>query len=736
MKNIGYKKGIVFGIVVLFIGVSFSSSSWGFSINKSQTFTFNGNVLYVGGSGPGNYSKIQDAINDASNGDTIYVYEKTYYENLYVNKSITIIGQNRENTIIDGSHVDTHTIHLVTDEINISNFRFYNDVGPQWELAFYISSDNCYISDCTIYTNVKRALGIESASYNTFFNCSIHTTTEFGGSDAIRLMSDYNTFINCEIYNNRRHGALISGSHNSFLNCSVHGNRESGVRIYGNNNFFSGCNFYDNGIGFKIDESRNHQILNCIIHDNRYDGIRLWQFHPKNVTIRNCDIYNNKNNGINIIQDTVETTVDNCRIYNNGNGITIADDSLYTTVIHSTIYDNDNYGIYLSHSTQNTITNNYFINNGIYVQYGDNNVIDNNKVNGKPLVYLEGESDTVIDVDAGQVILVNCDNITIQNQEISNTDVGINLRNTHNCLISGNTITSNNGYGIIAYTSNSNTFTDNDISNNENGIKLDFSTNNNINGNKINSNIGNGIHLKYSSSNTIISNNLSINNYGIYIDDSTQNTITNNSFIKDGIYVNANKNVIDNNTVNGKPLVYLEGESDTVIDVDAGQIILVNCDNIKIQNQKISNTDVGIKLWKTNNCLISGNTITSNNNYGIFLTESSNKNIIYHNNFINNYENAYDECNNIWNDSKYGNYWSDYKEKYPNARKKPFKGIWDTPYDIEGGSNNDSCPLIEQWPKSRTRTIPRNRVAFNLLFQRCIDRFPIIENFFHFIFKF
>ncbi|MCK5636368.1 MAG: hypothetical protein KAH91_03025, partial [Thermoplasmatales archaeon] len=101
-----------------------------------------------------------------------------------------------------------------------------------------------------------------------------------------------------------------------------------------------------------------------------------------------------------------------------------------------------------------------------------------------------------------------------------------------------------------------------------------------------------------------------------------------------------------------------------------------------------------------------------------------------------NYENAYDECNNIWNDSKYGNYWSDYKEKYPNARKKPFKGIWDTPYDIEGGSNSDGCPLIEQWPKSRTRTIPRNRVAFNLLFQRCIDRFPIIENFFHFIFKF
>ena len=47
-------------------------------------------TLYVGGSGLGNYTSIQDAINDSVDGDTVFVYDEgsPYYENLVVNRSI------------------------------------------------------------------------------------------------------------------------------------------------------------------------------------------------------------------------------------------------------------------------------------------------------------------------------------------------------------------------------------------------------------------------------------------------------------------------------------------------------------------------------------------------------------------------------------------------------------------------------------------------------------------------
>jgi len=101
------------------------------------------------------------------------------------------------------------------------------------------------------------------------------------------------------------------------------------------------------------------------------------------------------------------------------------------------------YGIYLWYSNKTMIRKNEFINNGLFVDYSYGSIVEDNKVNGKPLVYLEGESDEFID-NAGQVILVKCKNITVMNSELTNTDVGIELWQSDNCLISNNNISSNN----------------------------------------------------------------------------------------------------------------------------------------------------------------------------------------------------------------------------------------------------------------------------------------------------
>jgi len=168
---------------------------------------------------------------------------------------------------------------------------------------------------------------------------------------------------------------------------------------------------------------------------------------------------------------------------------------------------------------------------------------------------------------------------------------------------------------------------------------------------------------------------------------------------------------VENNTVNGKPLLYLEDVANYTVDDDVGQVILVNCTGIRVENLNLSHTSVGVQLSWTTNTSISGNTITSNNcgirleyssnnsifgnniannQYGIRL-DSSSKNSIFHNNFIDNTEQVSPKRpSNVWDDGypSGGNYWSDYTGVDADG-----DGIGDTSYVIDE-NNVDNYPLM------------------------------------------
>ena len=414
------------------------------------------------------------------------------------------------------------------------------------------------------------------------------------------------------------------------------------------------------------------------------------------------------------------------------NGIKVLAD--YTT-IRDNILSNTTKGVFL-YSDDNIITNNSFIHDGIYVYLDANdNIIKDNTVNGKTLVYLEGETNRRINADAGQVILVDCENITIEKQTLRDSSVGVQLIRTNNSWIKNNCIggnynsgimcedsnririlnnvisssasnggitlsrystnnsianntISNSLYGVELYRSYHNIIIDNIIMNNNYGIKLFSGSSDNMISKNCISNNKHGIHLSRQTDRNNISFNVFSNNTlaGITIDYYTSNglffsdnIISDNSFYNNGLYLRTTRvTTVSNNMVNGKPLIYLDGVSHKTID-NAGQVILIDCEDITIRNQELTNATLGIQLLQTSHCQISKNNISSNSLYGIWIWKSDD-NTITNNIITNNHYNGiileYSDRNTITSNeirnNEYGICFYDYIEwgwEFPETSK-------------------------------------------------------------------
>jgi parallel beta-helix repeat protein len=238
--------------------------------------------------------------------------------------------------------------------------------------------------------------------------------------------------------------------------------------------------------------------------------------------------------------------------------------SSWNNVSRNNITGNDDFGIRLDVSSNNSIGENMFFNNGLFVDDSFENVVVDNLVNSKPLVYLESVSDYAVE-EAGQVILVNCNRITVKSLNLSNTAVGVELFQTNNTKITRNSIKANHRQGITLWDSSCNNIGENNITaNNMYGIVLGSSHNNSINGNNITANKWDDIYLSYSSSNIISGNNINSisfwyssyngisgnnvanNEGGIYFEDSSNNNIYHNNLMNAGqVYSNGSVNVWD-----------------------------------------------------------------------------------------------------------------------------------------------------------------------------------------------
>jgi parallel beta-helix repeat protein len=408
---------------------------------------------------PDDYPTIQEAINNASEGDTIFVTNGTYHENVVVNKTILLIGENKENTIIDGSGVEK-VIELAVDGILISNFTISNG-----EVGIHITDSHRHIiRNNIICRNVRGATG----TYYTYttYEDNIVRENEYG-LDFGHLggpSSSRNLAIGNQIYDNFV-GIYVSASEG--------------------NNTIKNNMIYENSIGIVLDNTRNNNVVSNTFINNTRDGEVMHGIYLRNSAQNNIE--------------------GNIFIFNN---VGVFMDRGCSNMIQRNNFTSNSYGVYLTFnesltyigwSFDNQIAQNYFLNNtyGIYSNIGSATFIDSqfnttiigneisNNVNGI-FLYLSPVNKIL-------------ENIIMQN------DDGIHIELSSSNTIINNTISNNRMNGLTIHLSSDNSLISNNITNSDVAVALSLSSNNLIYKNVIADNrVGMGISL---SDDNIIYNN-------------------------------------------------------------------------------------------------------------------------------------------------------------------------------------------------------------------------------------
>ncbi|MCW4051685.1 MAG: right-handed parallel beta-helix repeat-containing protein [Candidatus Bathyarchaeota archaeon] len=222
---------------------------------------------------PQDFETIQKAVNNSTVGDTIFVSSGLYYEHVIVNKTVTLTGENRQTTIVDGSNGGT-VIRVTANNVRISGFKLQNSGWKWgWSGVEVYQADNCIIQDNFIYRTCHQIRLNGSRSTLILGNIiSAPSTTVPQSAYGVRLENSTDCVVKNNLISNHIGGVHLENS----ANCTVTGNtiiqNGQGIRLYTPcvNNTMVKNTVYNNSYEGMIEEIPPNQTLigNRFIHNN------------------------------------------------------------------------------------------------------------------------------------------------------------------------------------------------------------------------------------------------------------------------------------------------------------------------------------------------------------------------------------------------------------------------------------------------------------------------------------
>lgn len=635
-----------------------------------------------------NYQNIQQAVNAASNGDTIYIKPGEYNEAVILNKSLSLmplIGET-EPIILKGDGLEAG-ITITADGCSLQGITIQDFSGP----AIYIQSNQNTIKE-NVLKKSSPAILVRGCNENVITK---NTMTDSQGAVAI--------------WENATNNVV---SENNIVGCNV-----SIVIRQAAENKIEGNKISDAYWGLWLDHAKGCQIESNDIQSKRYG---MW--------VLNCTGDTISLNRIRIRSSVTDIT----------QGINLANAS--EIKMQGNEINDVTFGMIVSSSMNNELKDNAIVRctNAVYVKDADLLEIKNNSIITTECgIRIENSSmnslnsNKIEDGTVGLDMIQSIKNNFSENRISGIADAAIQISSCNESIISNNLIT-NSSKGIILLSSSKNRISANNFRNVEWSLYTEADTRQGFDNSIDESNVVDSLPIVYLfgslggqiqdrqlahitlayCENVTVKNN-DITNDALFLFDSKNNRIVENNITERfGMrLVNCDGNEISGNRLLGNKysgMFLYASDSNQIAGNNASKnsqngISLLSCsENIIRDNTFNGNADTGIWLNLSNDNQLYQNTI-SNNSIGLDVMHSTG-NRVFHNNFMGNVEHSQDtDGSNSWDEGNVtgGNYWADHV-----AKGNPSQS-W--PRMIKGGGMLDNYPFQDEsgWLKDAA-AISRN----------------------------